>query len=66
MQYPRSTVDGHCCADVAEQTPASFRPSVTIESELTRTLLEQIVTINIRRTNQAIGHLSVKEMWAVD
>ncbi len=46
--------------------PTSFRPSVTIESELTRVLLEQAATIDVRRTSQAIGRWSVEEMWAVD
>jgi len=46
--------------------PASFRPQVTIESQPTRVLIEQMAAVDVRRTSEAIGRLSVEEMWAVD
>ena len=47
--------------------PASFRPQVTIESQPTRVLIEQMVAVDVRRTSEAIGpRISVEEMWAVD
>ena len=46
--------------------PATFRPQVTIESQPTRVLIEQMATVDVRRTSEAIGRLSVEEMWAVD
>ena len=46
--------------------PATFRPQVTIESQPTRVLIEQMAAVDVRRTSEAIGRLSVEEMWAVD
>jgi len=46
--------------------PATFRPQVTIESQPTRVLIEQMGAVDVRRTSEAIGRLSVEEMWAVD
>jgi len=46
--------------------PATFRPQVTIESQPTRLLIEQMAAVDVRRTSEAIGRLSVEEMWAVD
>ena len=45
---------------------ASFRPQVLINAQPTRVLLEQMAAIDIRRTSESIGRLSVEEMWAVD
>ena len=44
----------------------SFRPSVTIESQLTRVLLEQLGAVDVRRASQPLARLSVEEMWAID
>jgi len=46
--------------------PATFRPQVTIESQPTRVLIEQMAAVDVKRTSEAIGRLSVEEMWAVD
>ena len=46
--------------------PATFRPQVTIESQPTRVLIEQMAAVDVSRTSEAIGRLSVEEMWAVD
>ena len=45
---------------------ATFRPEVTIDTQPTRVLLEQMAAVDIRRTSDSIGRLSVEEMWAVD
>lgn len=45
---------------------ATFRPQVTIGSQLTRVLIEQMAAVDVRRTSEAVGRLSVEEMWAVD
>jgi len=39
---------------------------VTIDTQPTRVLLEQMAAVDIRRTSDSIGRLSVEEMWAVD
>ena len=45
---------------------ATFRPEVTIETRPTRVLVEQMAAVDLRRTSDSIGRLSVEEMWAVD
>ena len=45
---------------------ATFRPDVTIQSQQTRVLGEQIAAVATRRTSEAIGRLSGLEMWVVD
>ena len=44
----------------------SFHPPVTIESQPTRVLLEQLAAVDVRRTSKPVARLSVEEMWAVD
>lgn len=46
--------------------PASFRPEVEIEGELTRVLVEQVGAVDARRLGRIAGHLRPEEMWGVD
>ncbi|MDQ6749778.1 MAG: type II toxin-antitoxin system PemK/MazF family toxin [Actinomycetota bacterium] len=46
--------------------PASFRPSVTIEGELTRILVEQTTVVDFQRLGRSAGSLEPSELRAVD
>ena len=43
-----------------------FRPVITIGSEPTNILVEQLAAIDVRRANEIVGHVSVEEMWTID
>jgi mRNA interferase MazF len=61
---PRSTVV--VAATSQSVRPASFRPVIRVDNELTRVLVEQLAAVDVSRLGEKIGHLSVEEMWAVD
>ena len=46
--------------------PASFRPEIDIDGQLTRVLIEQTGAIDASRLGDHHGHLSVEEQWGVD
>jgi mRNA interferase MazF len=46
--------------------PASFRPEVDVEGELTRVLVEQVGAVDGQRLGDLCGHLTHEEMWGVD
>jgi mRNA interferase MazF len=46
--------------------PASFRPSVTIEGDLTRILVEQTTVVDPQRLGRSAGRLEPSELRAVD
>ncbi len=46
--------------------PASFRPSVTVEGELTRILVEQTTVVDPQRLGRSAGRLEPSELRAVD
>jgi mRNA interferase MazF len=46
--------------------PASFRPSVTIEGDLTRILVEQTTVVDPERLGRSAGRLEARELRAVD
>lgn len=46
--------------------PASFRPEVVIEGQLTRVLVEQVGAVDINRLGDHVGRASPEEMWGVD
>ena len=46
--------------------PASFRPEIEIDGNVTRVLVEQTGAIAISRLGDHHGHLSVEEQWGVD
>lgn len=41
------------------------RPTITIESDRTKVLVEQLAAVNARRLGDAISRVTVEEMWAV-
>ena len=43
-----------------------FRPAITIGSEQTKVLVEQLTAIDVRRASDTVGHVSVEEMWTID
>jgi mRNA interferase MazF len=46
--------------------PASFRPEIDIDGEVTRVLVEQTGAIDISRLGDYHGLLSIEEQWGVD
>lgn len=46
--------------------PASFRPEVEIEGEVTRVLVEQVGAVDARKLGRIAGHLRPEEVWGVD
>jgi len=46
--------------------PASFRPEIEIDGNVTRVLVEQTGAIDVSRLGDYHGHLSVEEQWGVD
>ena len=46
--------------------PATFRPTITLEGERTRVLVEQLRVLDIQRLTALAGRLSSEEQRAVD
>jgi mRNA interferase MazF len=46
--------------------PASFRPEIAIDGNVTRVLVEQTGAIDLSRLGDHHGHLSIEEQWGVD
>ena len=46
--------------------PASFRPEVVIEGEITRVLVEQVGAVDVNRLGDQVGLTSPEEMWGID
>jgi mRNA interferase MazF len=46
--------------------PATFRPEVEIDGELTRVLIEQLRAVDLERLGELAGRLSASEQRAVD
>jgi mRNA interferase MazF len=46
--------------------PASFRPSITLDGEKTRVLVEQTTVVDPERLGQSAGRLGASELRAVD
>ena len=46
--------------------PASFRPEVEVDGEVTRVLVEQVGAVDVSRLSDLAGHLSPEEQWGVD
>jgi len=46
--------------------PASFRPEIELGDETTRVLVEQTAAVDPKRLGRQVGHLSAREMTAVD
>ncbi len=46
--------------------PASFRPEVTVGSEVTRVLVEQLGAVDAQRLGRRVGRLTAEEVWGVD
>lgn len=46
--------------------PASYRPEIEVDGDLTRVLVEQIGAVDATRLGDLAGHLSPEEMWGVD
>ena len=46
--------------------PASFRPEIDIEGNLTRVLVEQVGAVDLRRLGDLVGHLTPEEQWGID
>jgi mRNA interferase MazF len=46
--------------------PASFRPEVEVSGKTTRVLIEQTAAVDPERLGPQVGHLSYRELAAVD
>ena len=46
--------------------PASFRPEIDVNDEVTRVLVEQLGAVDAGRLGDLAGHLSPEELWGVD
>jgi mRNA interferase MazF len=46
--------------------PASFRPTITLEQQETRVLVEQTTVVDPRRLGRSAGRLDANELRAVD
>lgn len=61
---PRSTVIVAPTSRSARS--ASFRPTIEIDGEPTRVLVEQMGAVDVSRLGDAVGRLSNAEEWAID
>jgi mRNA interferase MazF len=50
----------------ASATPASFRPTIVLDSGETRVLVEQTTVVDPRRLGRSAGRLEASELRAVD
>lgn len=46
--------------------PASFRPVVVIEGEITRVLVEQVGAVDVNGLGDHVALASPEEMWGID
>lgn len=46
--------------------PATFRPTITLEGEETRVLVEQVTVVDARRFGRSAGRLEASELRALD
>jgi len=46
--------------------PATFRPEIAVAGEVTRVLVEQVGTVDLRRLGDLAGHVSREELWGID
>ncbi len=46
--------------------PASFRPEIDIDGEVTRVLVEQIGAVDSQRLGRKVGYVSAEQMWLID
>jgi mRNA interferase MazF len=46
--------------------PASFRPEVDVDGDVTRVLVEQLGAVDVQRLGRRVGRLTAEEMWSVD
>lgn len=46
--------------------PASFRPEVVIDGEMTRVLVEQVGAVDVNRLGGHVGLAGREEMWGID
>ena len=46
--------------------PASFRPELAVEGEMTRVLVEQVGAVDATRLGDLVGHANAEEIWGID
>lgn len=46
--------------------PASFRPEIVVEEEVTRVLIEQVSAVDDSRLGDLVGHVAPEELWGID
>jgi mRNA interferase MazF len=45
---------------------ASFRPTIELNNENTRVLVDQITAVDATRLGRRAGHVEMEELWAID
>ncbi|MGZ4104510.1 MAG: type II toxin-antitoxin system PemK/MazF family toxin [Actinomycetota bacterium] len=46
--------------------PASFRPEVVIDDQVTKVLVEHVGAVDATRLGRLVGHVTPEEMWGID
>lgn len=46
--------------------PATFRPEIKLDGQVTRVLVEQVTTVDLQRLGELAGRLSASEQLALD
>jgi mRNA interferase MazF len=46
--------------------PATFRPEITLDGQVTRVLVEQVRAVGLQRLGEVAGRLSASEQMALD
>jgi mRNA interferase MazF len=46
--------------------PATFRPELLIDGEMTRVLVEQVGAVDVDRLGDPVGHATAEEIWGID
>ncbi len=45
---------------------ASFRPSINVDGEATRVLVEQLGAVDVQRLGESLGAVTAAEMWSIE
>jgi mRNA interferase MazF len=46
--------------------PASFRPQIVVDDEVTNVLVEQVGAVDDSRLGDLVGHVTPEELWGID
>ena len=46
--------------------PATFRPEIDVDGQVTRVLVEQVGAIDTDRLGDLVGHVTPEQQWGID